>query len=101
MFRPESFHFQWHITEKCNLKCRHCYSDPEFLKKELSTDELLALFGQYLEMIGHWGLARKNARVSISGGEPLERKGLFELLGKNERKPQQDKVFAYDKRHFG
>jgi radical SAM protein with 4Fe4S-binding SPASM domain len=89
MFKPESFHFQWHITEKCNLKCKHCYSEQEFSKNELTTDELLALFDQYLEMISGWGLTRKAARVSISGGEPFERKDLFALLEKmseNRRK---------------
>ena len=22
---PYSFFVQWHLTERCNLRCRHCY----------------------------------------------------------------------------
>jgi len=81
-FKPKSFHFQWHITERCNLKCKHCYFEPEFLKNELSTDQLFGVFEQYLKLIKQWGLSRKNNRISITGGEPLKRKDFFELLQK-------------------
>jgi MoaA/NifB/PqqE/SkfB family radical SAM enzyme len=23
----EEFYFQWHLTERCNRACRHCYQD--------------------------------------------------------------------------
>jgi len=25
----EEFYFQWHITERCNWKCKHCYQSEE------------------------------------------------------------------------
>ncbi len=81
-FKPKSFHFQWHVTEKCNLKCGHCYFEPELLKNELSTKQLFGVFEQYLELIKQWGLSRENNRISITGGEPLMRKDLFELIQK-------------------
>jgi len=79
-FKPKSFHLQWHITERCNLKCRHCYFDPNFLENELSKEQLFQAFRQYLALIGKWGLSRENNRISISGGEPLAREDLFDLL---------------------
>jgi MoaA/NifB/PqqE/SkfB family radical SAM enzyme len=24
---PERMLFQWHVTERCNLNCSHCYQD--------------------------------------------------------------------------
>jgi len=81
-FKPKSFHFQWHITERCNLRCKHCYFEPKFLKNELSTKQLFGVFEQYLELIKQWGLSRESNRISITGGEPLQRKDLFELIQK-------------------
>ncbi len=79
-FKPKSFHLQWHITERCNLKCKHCYFNPKFLKNELTLEQLFSVLDQYLEMVGKWGLSKERTRVSITGGEPLERKDLFEFL---------------------
>lgn len=35
------FYFQWHITEKCNLRCRHCYHDNYTSTNELNSDGLI------------------------------------------------------------
>lgn len=82
MFRPKSFHLQWHITERCNLHCKHCYSDPVFLENELSLSDLIKIFDQYLEQIKSWELPRKDVRISLTGGEPFMRKDFFQLLEK-------------------
>jgi radical SAM protein with 4Fe4S-binding SPASM domain len=57
----------WEITLKCNLNCSHCGSTAgEKRKRELSTDEAMALCDQLAE-IG-------TNMVSLMGGEPLVRK---------------------------
>ena len=80
MVKPKSFHLQWHITEKCNFKCKHCYTEKPM--NELSTDELFLILDQYIEMIKRWKMDINNRPrlLSISGGEPLLRKDIFELL---------------------
>lgn len=78
--KPRSFHLQWHITERCNFKCKHCYiKDPV---RDLSTRELFTILRQYIDLIKIWELDKnKRARkLSISGGEPLMRKDFFKLL---------------------
>ncbi len=30
----EIFNFQWHITNRCNLRCRHCYQENSRIQKE-------------------------------------------------------------------
>lgn len=80
MFRPKSFHLQWHITERCNIHCKHCYTNPLFLKNELSLQELIKILEQYLEQIKIWGLPRRDVRISFTGGEPFVRKDFFDLL---------------------
>ena len=63
----------WEVTGGCNLKCRHCLSDSGRVGRgELSTDECKRLIDK-LE-------AMKVFHISFSGGEPLVRKDLFELL---------------------
>ena len=80
MVKPKSFHLQWHITERCNFKCKHCYTEKPM--NELSTDELFLILDQYIEMIKRWKMDINNRPrlLSISGGEPLLRKDIFELL---------------------
>ncbi len=64
----------WNITRACNLKCAHCYSDsrPHRSEDELTTEEAKALIGELARL--------RIARLLVSGGEPLMRADLLELL---------------------
>ncbi len=69
------FVFQWHITHKCNLRCRHCYQ--EEYNKDLGKEELTNIFYRILEYI------RNNnyiGHINFTGGEPLFSEYLFTLL---------------------
>ena len=81
-YQPKSFHLQWHITERCNLKCKHCYFDEKFLKNELSLNQLFAILDDYINLLKKWKLPREASRISITGGEPLIRNDFFEFLEK-------------------
>ncbi|MCL1891011.1 MAG: putative heme d1 biosynthesis radical SAM protein NirJ2 [Coriobacteriia bacterium] len=63
----------WMTTNECNLKCKHCYQDAdESQEKELTTEEGLALIDQ---------IAKAGFKIMIfSGGEPLLRPDIFELV---------------------
>jgi len=64
----------YNCTARCNLKCIHCYSASTSAKapNELSTQQAKALLKQLKDI---------NAAVALfSGGEPLMREDLFELL---------------------
>ena len=64
----------WNITRKCNLKCEHCYShseDKDF-SGELTTDQGIEL----LDDLADFGVPV----ILFSGGEPLTRKDLPELI---------------------
>lgn len=67
-------HPVWEVTSACNLRCIHCHAasgkpDP----RELSTDEGKRLIDQIAEMEGFRTLI-------YTGGEPLVRPDIFELL---------------------
>jgi radical SAM protein with 4Fe4S-binding SPASM domain len=65
----------WNITRACNLKCVHCYNDSGASKAddELSTQEAKVV----LDNLVQFGVPS----VLFSGGEPLMRPDLFELIG--------------------
>lgn len=61
------------LTNQCNLRCRHCYANAgEKLDNELSLDEIKELLGE-LSRLG-------TMEVEFSGGEPLLRPDLFEIV---------------------
>ena len=69
----------YNCTSKCNLKCLHCYSSSQTSRgdDELNTAEAKNLLLQ---------LAEANCPVVLfSGGEPLLREDLFELLAEANR----------------
>lgn len=89
VFRPRYFILQWHITERCNWHCRHCYQEENYIKEELPFDKLLKIFRQYLDLIKYFGtLGPQRTRLSLTGGEPLLRKDFFLFL---------EKIYKYNK----
>lgn len=71
------FLISWNITKRCNLRCSHCYLDASELesdKGELSTAEALKL-------IDDIALLAPGAMLILTGGEPLTRDDLFDLVG--------------------
>jgi len=77
--RPKNFHLQWHLTERCNLSCSHCYQDGRNCS-ELPSDKLFDIAGQYVDAVRRWRLRPSQANVSLTGGEPLLHKDFFPLL---------------------
>lgn len=73
-------HAQLIITNMCNSRCKHCniwkkYRDnPELLKNELTTKEVFRLIDELKDL--------DVSTMSISGGEPLLRKDLFQIIEK-------------------
>ncbi len=64
----------WNCTRSCNLKCVHCYSQSQCQKYEgeMTTEEGIRL----LDSLAAFGAPV----VLFSGGEPLMREDLFELI---------------------
>lgn len=72
-----SFYFQWHIVERCNLRCRHCYQDSH-KAGELGEAELKKIARSLESALVQW---RYRGRISLTGGEPFLVPGtLFKLL---------------------
>ncbi len=65
----------WETSQACDLACDHCRAeaDPERHPAELSTAEAIALFEEVARF-------EPNPFLVLSGGDPLQRPDLFELL---------------------
>lgn len=63
---------EWEITYSCNSKCLHCHVAGQNTA-ELSTDESLKIVDQLAKL--------KIFSVAFTGGEPLLRRDLYEILG--------------------
>ncbi|MFA6358391.1 MAG: radical SAM protein [Candidatus Omnitrophota bacterium] len=87
--RPRYFALQWHLTERCNWHCQHCYQEENHTKKELPLQDLVNIFRQYLRLIKYFGtLGPARTRLVLTGGEPLLRDDLFLFL---------EKIYKYNK----
>ncbi len=86
---PKIIHLQWHLTERCNLSCKHCYQSS--LTEELNEKELLSVLDNFVRQVGIWGGTRR-ASISFTGGEPFLKDELFLLL---EKCSNLNKKFSY------
>ena len=79
---PFDFFFQWHLTEKCNLHCLHCYQERGPLA-ELTFAEIKETLNELSLMLEDWsdsyGLAFQTS-INVTGGEPFLRPDLFHIL---------------------
>lgn len=76
------FLIQWHLTERCNLRCRHCYQEGNPCK-ELSLQEVRDGLSEIDDLFASWsgryGLSFLPS-FNITGGEPFLRLDLFNIL---------------------
>ncbi|MBF0402679.1 MAG: radical SAM protein [Nitrospirae bacterium] len=75
MMKYQPYIVSWNITKRCNLSCGHCYIDagtPE--APELDTHQCKAL-------IGSLAAINKSMMLIVTGGEPMIRPDIYELIG--------------------
>lgn len=67
-----AFGFQWHLTEQCDQKCKHCYSVAEqknnLVGKELDVKQCFGIVNKIIEFCKETGC---EPGIGISGGDPL------------------------------
>lgn len=77
-----AFSLQWHITAKCDQRCKHCYmyDSPSYkseIDNELSFDECKSIINDFMLTLKKW--SRKGA-IFFTGGDPLLRDDFFDIL---------------------
>ena len=78
----QEFFVQWHLTEKCNLRCSHCYQTGGKFA-ELSLTEIREVLDEIVDMLAAWSTAYQvefAPSFNVTGGEPLLRPDLLDIL---------------------
>ena len=79
---PLEFFIQLHLTERCNLKCTHCYQSGKS-SDEMSLAEIQSVIREVADMLGEWSAAYDvafSSSFNITGGEPFLRQDIFPVL---------------------
>jgi radical SAM protein with 4Fe4S-binding SPASM domain len=78
----KDFFLQWHLTERCNMACSHCYQSG-WNGREMGLPAIRRTAAEVSEMVEDW--AQRYAMTfapsfNITGGEPFLRRDLFDIL---------------------
>lgn len=77
---PDRLIMQWHITERCNLHCLHCYrGDEAFAEPDLP--ELIHVLDRFTSFLRSGRILNQGMKghINVAGGEPLARKDFMDL----------------------
>jgi len=77
-FGREITYLRVSVTDRCNLRCRYCM--PEEGIKLLSHDDILSF--ERIEEIARAAVRLGITKIRLTGGEPLARRGIVELVAK-------------------
>lgn len=73
---------QFHITGRCNLRCKHCYRT-EGDVEPLSFSDIVRVIDQFLILLDRYNRASGSTRrghINITGGEPFLRSDIRDIL---------------------
>jgi AdoMet-dependent heme synthase len=80
---PFDFFFQWHLTERCNLRCLHCYQEGtslhEMTRREI--DQTVKIFSDTIRQWSELYEIAFSPSVNVTGGEPFLHQDLCRILG--------------------
>ncbi len=92
---PGQILFQWHVTDRCNLQCSHCYQE-DTPQPEPAWADLLKVLDQFIAFIRsarrQHGGTHVRAHVTVTGGEPFLRADFMDLL---ERLSGERRLFSF------
>ena len=76
----QAFSMQWHITDECDQRCKHCYiydGKDKKCSKELDLDTLKLIFKNFVCFCNS---IKREPRLVITGGDPLLYHDIWEFL---------------------
>ncbi|MBR6515009.1 MAG: radical SAM protein [Clostridia bacterium] len=81
-FEKNRILLQFHLTGRCNLRCKHCYRT-EGDTEPLTTEDIKNVIDQFLDLKKAYNARhsiKKKAHINITGGEPFFRSDIKEIL---------------------
>lgn len=68
-YRPQRLRMQWHLSDRCNLRCAHCYQNG-FSDQGRGMAEWLPILEQFRAFLGN-PPQRIPGHITVTGGEPF------------------------------
>jgi radical SAM protein with 4Fe4S-binding SPASM domain len=78
-FQPKSLTLQWHITERCNWRCKHCYQE-NYETPEMNLGQMEEILIKFVALVKKWKLPKKSIWMYLTGGEPFIRNDFLPFL---------------------
>ncbi len=79
----KDFFVQLHLTEQCNLSCRHCYQERPSRSREMPLAAVGRVIAEAADMLDRWSAGYDisfDRSMHVTGGEPLIRRDLLDIL---------------------
>ncbi len=89
-FPGEPFFLQWHITDACNLRCKHCYCT-DYTQKPVDDKTLKHVIDEYEKLLNYFG---KKGRIQFAGGEPLAAPEIYNLIEQAREKDMAVRILS-------
>lgn len=73
---------QFHITGRCNLRCKHCYRT-EGDVETLTYEDIIDVIDQFITLSKKYNVShgiKKRGHINLTGGEPFFRKDIKEII---------------------
>lgn len=80
--RPFDFFVQLHLTERCNLRCKHCYQTGKSMD-EMTFSEIKEAVTEISDTLAEWESVygiRYSKSFNVTGGEPFLRNDIFDVI---------------------
>jgi radical SAM protein with 4Fe4S-binding SPASM domain len=78
IYRPPRLLLQWHLTDRCNLRCAHCYQD-DYRDHGGGMAGWLPILEQFRAFLTH-ASPRIKGHITLTGGEPFAHPEFAALL---------------------
>ncbi|WKZ92385.1 radical SAM protein [Chimaeribacter arupi] len=92
LFRPDRLTIQWHITDSCNLRCRHCYQHSwrgEHIRWPVLYNIANHILAFHQQLSGKIPLP---LLITLTGGEPFTHPDFFRLLAYLQTHPARPHI---------
>ena len=77
----EYFAFQWHITDECDQRCKHCYIFSEDTCKKLDAMAWAQMQDTFYNCLDFCKVYHRLPYLYITGGDPILHANFWDLLG--------------------
>jgi radical SAM protein with 4Fe4S-binding SPASM domain len=85
---PFEFFIQLHLTEQCNLRCKHCYQEGH-RPDDMSLSDITSVIDEVADMLNEWKETHHidvTSSFNVTGGEPFLRRDFFSILEELRKK---------------